>query len=229
MWQAQVYFFARSHSVICYDLLGHGMSPKISAGTGLAEFVSQLDRLWTALELGQATIVGFSFGGLIAQGLALQKSANIDKLVLMSTVYARTETERKAVQTRLETAQREGANAIYSAAIDRWFSPAFLAGQPEQAQALLHQLQENDEDSFLTAYELFALADREFVGKLKRIRCPTLILTGERDTGSTPAMTWRMAKEIPDSRVSIIAAGRHMMPMEMAQEVNREIAEFLEF
>jgi hypothetical protein len=41
-------------------------------------------------------------------------------------------------------------------------------------------------------------------------------------------MAWRMAKEIPVSRVSIIGGGRHMMAMEMAQEVNREIACFLE-
>jgi hypothetical protein len=27
--------------------------------------------------------------------------------------------------------------------------------------------------------------------------------------------------------VSVIAGGRHMMPMEMAQEVNREIARFM--
>ena len=26
MWQAQIYYFARSHSVVCYDLLGHGES-----------------------------------------------------------------------------------------------------------------------------------------------------------------------------------------------------------
>jgi pimeloyl-ACP methyl ester carboxylesterase len=36
-----------------------------------------------------------------------------------------------------------------------------------------------------------------------------------------------MAKEIPDARVRIIPDGRHMMPMEMAQEVNREIERFL--
>jgi pimeloyl-ACP methyl ester carboxylesterase len=228
MWQAQVYFFARNRSVVCYDLLGHGESPRISAGTGLAVFVNQLDRLSAALGLERATILGFSFGGLIAQGFALQRSANIDKLVLMSTVYDRTEAERRGVQARLAKARGEGASAIHRAAIERWFSPAFLAGQPEQAQALLHQLEENDEESFLTAYELFASADREFVGKLERIGCPTLILAGENDPGSTPAMAWQMAKEISNSRVSIIGGGRHMMPLEMAQEVNREIARFLE-
>jgi pimeloyl-ACP methyl ester carboxylesterase len=81
--------------------------------------------------------------------------------------------------------------------------------------------------SFLKAYEIFAFGDRELAGKIGMITCPTLILTGERDTGSTPAMAWKMGKSIPNSRVSVIPDGRHMMPMEMAQEVNREMARFL--
>jgi pimeloyl-ACP methyl ester carboxylesterase len=85
----------------------------------------------------------------------------------------------------------------------------------------------NDDASFLKAYEIFATGDRELEGKLGRIDCPTLIMAGENDRGSTPAMAWRMAKEIPLSRVSIIAGGRHMMTMETAQEVNREIARFM--
>jgi hypothetical protein len=40
-------------------------------------------------------------------------------------------------------------------------------------------------------------------------------------------MAWKIAKEIPGARVSIIADGRHMMPIEMADDVNRELSRFL--
>ena len=86
---------------------------------------------------------------------------------------------------------------------------------------------ENDDASFLAAYTIFASADKQLEGHLGLIAWPTLIMTGENDGGSTPAMAWKMAKEIPDARVTIIPGGRHMMPMELAQEVNREIDRFL--
>jgi pimeloyl-ACP methyl ester carboxylesterase len=227
MWQAQVHFFARTHSVICYDLLGHGESGKIVEPASLEDFVKQLERLWAALGLDKASLIGFSFGGLIAQDFAARHSALIEKLILMSTVYDRSEAERAEIEGRLVTAQRDGPASIYPAALKRWFSPAFVAGQPEQIQELHHRMLDNDDISFLKAYEIFAFGDKAIAGKIGRISCPTLIMTGEQDRGSTPAMGWRMAREIFNARVCIIAEGRHMMPMEMAQEVNRGIARFI--
>lgn len=227
MWQAQVYFFARTHSVICYDLLGHGESGKIDGPVKLGDFAVQLERIWAALGLDKASLIGFSFGGLIAQDFAATHSGRIEKLILISTVYDRSEAERAGVEARLVKAQREGPASIYPAALERWFSPAFAAGQPEQMQELHHRMLDNDDISFLKAYEIFAFGDKEIAGKISGINCPTLIMTGEHDRGSTPAMAWRMAKEILNARVCIIAEGRHMMPMEMAQEVNRNLARFI--
>lgn len=227
MWQAQVYYFARSYSVIRYDLLGHGESANIEGRVELDDFAHQLEQLCSALKLDRATLVGFSFGGMIAEAFSLKHSHELAKLVLISTVHERSATERAGVENRLETARREGPHAIYPAALERWFSPPFLAGQPEFVQQLHHRMLANDVGSFLRAYEIFASGDRELKGRLGLITCPTLIMTGERDTGSTPAMAWKMAKEIPGARVAIIADGRHMMPIEMADEVNRELGRFL--
>lgn len=227
MWQAQVYFFARRHSVICYDLVGHGQSSRMGGAATLDDFTRQLENLVAALDLRKFALVGFSFGGLIAQDFAIRRSGDLERLVLLSTVYDRSPSERQAVRARLEQAQEQGPASIYQAAIDRWFSPAFLAGQPEQAQELHHRLLDNDDRSFLSAYEIFASADEELALKLSAIRCPILIITGEHDTGSTPAMAWRMAKVLADARVTIIAGGRHMMPMELPQEVNSAIDRFL--
>lgn len=228
MWQAQIYQFARRYTVICYDLLGHGESSRLAGAAGLEDFVAQLEGVRAALGLSHMTVAGFSFGGFVAQAYALRHGEALNRLILMSTVHDRSPAERSAIRERLDKARREGPAAIYPAAIERWFSPAFLAGQPEQAQELLHRMANNDEASFLKAYEIFASADQALAGRLSAIACPTLIMTGEKDSGSTPVMAWRMGREIPNSRVSIIAGGRHMMPVEMAQEVNREMARFLE-
>ena len=85
----------------------------------------------------------------------------------------------------------------------------------------------NDAASFLSAYECFATADRELVGALAGFDRATLVMTGELDTGSTPAMARKLAGMIPGAECSIIAGGRHMMPVEMPDEVNSVLRRFL--
>ncbi len=88
-------------------------------------------------------------------------------------------------------------------------------------------LRGNDATSFLSAYECFAMADRELVGALAGFKRPTLVMTGELDTGSTPDMARKLAGMIPGAACSIIAGGRHMMPVEMPDEVNSVLRRFL--
>ena len=88
-------------------------------------------------------------------------------------------------------------------------------------------LRDNDTSSFLSAYECFALADKDLVGALAEFDRPTLIMTGELDTGSTPDMARKLAVMIPGVECSIIAGGRHMMPVEKPDEVNSVLLGFL--
>jgi (E)-2-((N-methylformamido)methylene)succinate hydrolase len=54
-----------------------------------------------------------------------------------------------------------------------------------------------------------------------------LVMTGELDTGSTPDMARKLAGMIPGAECSIIDGGRHMMPVEMPDEVNSVLRRFL--
>ncbi len=60
------------------------------------------------------------------------------------------------------------------------------------------------------------------------MKCPALAMTGEFDTGSTPAMVDRMVADLENGRRVIIPGGRHMMAMEMADEVNAVLLPFLQ-
>jgi pimeloyl-ACP methyl ester carboxylesterase len=227
MWAAQVDAFVRARTVITYDLLGHGGSPRIAGQAELALWMLQLERVLGALEAGRCSIVGFSFGGLIAQAFALSQPQRLERLVILSSVYDRSPEERARVGERLAAARAEGPGAIIRAAIERWFSPAFIAGNAEVIGAIERRLGTNDPESFLAAYATFAAADRELAGRLHAIAVPTLVMTGELDQGSTPDMARRMAAAVPGARLEIVPGGRHMMPIELADRVNLAIARFL--
>ena len=227
IWAGQVTALKPDFQVITYDLLGHGRSAAVHANAPLADWVDQLNSVVRDLALEKFTLVGFSFGGLIAQAYAAQHSSIIDKLVLISTVYDRNEAERASVLSRLDIVKREGSQATIPTALSRWFSPEFSKTHPEIMNQYESLLRGNDAASFLSAYECFARADRELVGALAGFDRPSLVMTGELDTGSTPAMTRKLAGMIPGAGCSIIAGGRHMMPVEMPDEVNSVLRRFL--
>jgi pimeloyl-ACP methyl ester carboxylesterase len=227
IWAAQVKALESDFQVITYDLLGHGRSATAFANGVISDWVDQLNGVVRDLALEKFALAGFSFGGLIAQAYAAQHPRMIDKLVLMSTVYDRSEAERAGVLARLELVKREGPQATIPTALSRWFSPEYSRVRPEimnRYEALLHG---NDAVSFLSAYECFAMADRELVGALAAFDRPSLVITGELDTGSTSAMARKLAGMIPGAECSIIAGGRHMMLVEMVDEINSVLRRFL--
>ncbi|MEP7172344.1 MAG: alpha/beta hydrolase [Aestuariivirga sp.] len=227
IWTGQVKALESDFQVITYDLLGHGRSAPARSNAPLADWVDQLKGVVRDMVLEKFMLVGFSFGGLIAQAYAAQHSHMIDKLVLMSTVYDRNEAERASVLSRLDLVKRDGPQATIPAALSRWFSPEFAGNRPEIMKQYEVILRGNSAASFLSAYECFAMADRELVGALAAFNRPALVMTGELDTGSTPAMARKLAGMIPEAGCSIIAGGRHMMPVEMPDEVNSVLCRFL--
>lgn len=227
IWAEQVKAFAHTHQIITYDLLGHGRSAAVSENAVLGDWVHQLEMLVEELKLERFSLVGFSFGGMIAQAYAAKNAGRTEKLVLMSTVYDRSDDERAGVLARLDVATREGPQAITGAALTRWFSPEFATEFPVVMQGYERMLRNNDVTSFLAAYKCFATGDKQLVDIVSGIGCPTLVMTGELDGGSTPDMARRLAATIPSARCFLIPQGRHMMPVEMPDEVNSVLRRIL--
>jgi (E)-2-((N-methylformamido)methylene)succinate hydrolase len=222
IWAAQVRHFSATHRVIAYDLLGHGK--EAGRGAVLGDWVTQLENVVEELGVKDFSLLGFSFGGMIAQAYAAKNAARIDRLILMNTVHERSAIERAGVLARLDLARREGPQAIISAALARWFSPD---AKPELLEHYAVMLRNNDAASFLAAYDCFAKSDAELKGALADFERPTLVMTGELDTGSTPAMAQRLAGVIPHGECYIVGGARHMMPVEMPETVNPVVSRFL--
>jgi len=54
---------------------------------------------------------------------------------------------------------------------------------------------------------------------IDRIRCRTLVLTGEHDTGSTPAMAKALAASLPAATLAILPGLRHLALLEAPEQV----------
>ena len=228
MWGGQVVGLAPPYRVITYDMLGHGASPRPENGTPLLGYADQLLELLDHLQLPQATVIGFSMGGLVARAFALHYPERLKSLVVLNSVFNRSPEQRAGVIARTAQAAEHGPDANAEAALSRWFSREYQAANPAQIAALRQTLAGNDPQGYLTTYELFATQDMYRADELGNIKSPTLVATGELDPGSTPQMARQLADRIPGATVAILAEQRHMMPVESPRLVNQLLLDFLE-
>ena len=200
-WDQIAPSLASTFRVLRLDLRGHGGSGHIDGALTLDDFVRDVVDVLDACDVPSAHIVGFSLGGMIAQGLALQHADRVRRLVLLSAVAGRSAEERERVQARLAILREQGIGAITGAAQERWFTPEFIARNADLVQHRMQQLRANHAPSYAAAYTVFSTSD--LGDRLHAIRVPTLIATGEHDVGSNTRMARFMHAKIPGSRLEI--------------------------
>ena len=224
-WDGVVAALRDECTVLRYDLRGHAKSGKPSGPYALDDYVADLAALLDTRRVAQTTLVGFSFGGMIAPAFTVRHPERVRALGIVSTVAGRTPEQRAAVVKRAEELARGGATMTVGAAIERWFTPEFRARHPDIIDRQIERVMGNDPVGYAAAYRVFAESD--VIDELHEIRCPTLVMTGEQDTGSTAAMATAIHERIADSRLVILPRYRHSLLIEATAEVVSELRAFL--
>ena len=83
-----------------------------------------------------------------------------------------------------------------------------------------------DHKNFLKAYQLFANHE-DNTQVIQDITSKTLVITGSDDSGSTPAMSKELTKDLVNSRYVEIKNGKHLCSIECADDVNMNIRNFI--
>jgi pimeloyl-ACP methyl ester carboxylesterase len=227
MWNYQIDSLANNYRIIAYDMIGHGESAKPKENYKLINFVEQLSVLMDGLEIDKTHIIGFSMGGMVAQLFGILNPERVKSLCFMSAVANRTIQQQQAVLDRVKQVECYGHLTTIDAAISRWFNESYYDEHPEIINSIKHRLSTNDPAAYLKAYTVFATADQELWGKLDQISSPTLIMTGEKDIGSSPEMAHQMHTRIKNSELVIVPSIRHMLPIEGEEIVNQILHTFL--
>jgi pimeloyl-ACP methyl ester carboxylesterase len=216
-WQLQTEHF---EDAVALDLPGHGDSTQPAADS-IASYAA-----WVAGQLRTAspspvTLVGHSMGSLIALEAAARNPDMVGRLVLISTAA------RMPVNPKLLTAatQRDPAAA---AMVIRWSFPKDPSfGRPKKWVASIS-------DTFIAAAESGLLgldfaacnAYHDAVAMAERVRCPTLLILGEKDVMTEPKAAQPLAVALTDARIVVVANAGHMLPLERPDEVNEAIGLF---
>jgi pimeloyl-ACP methyl ester carboxylesterase len=223
IWQPQLDFF-KNYSNLSYDILGHGKSTLTKQNINFDDFSEQLIELINELKIEKIHLVGFSIGSLIARNFATRYSERLQSLILLGSIYKRSEQQQKIVNERFEQAKKE--LKLSSQALKRWFSDKYLENNPDTYEKISSILSANNMANFLKVYELFVRHqnDEDF----EKIYCKTLVMTGENDVGSTIEMSQQLKDLINNSELKIIKDGKHLCGIECADDVNLAIKNFVD-
>ena len=211
IWQPQVECFAKSYQVVTYDMWGHGGSALPAADVTLDDYCQQLAELLKTLAISKAHVIGHSMGGLVALGFALSYPQQVQRLVVLNSVYERTPEQRYGVLERAKVLAESGLSDTVNGTLTRWFGTSPTAEMAEKAKAVRGFLAQADGVGYARTYGLFASSDGVFVGRLGELVMPTLFITGEDDPNSTPWMSQQMAEATPQGQAFIVPQERHMM------------------
>ena len=223
MWLPQKEYF-KYNEIVFYDLINHGKTKKGYKEIHFENFNKQLILLLDYLKIRKFNLVGFSIGALIAQHFASKHYDKINKLIIIASVYKRSEEQISKVMSRYKIAL-EGKN-ITNDSINRWFNPEYLKNNPDVYNFFFNILQGKKSDDFLPVYKLFVESDN-YALDFSNFNMPTLIMTGENEVGSTPEMSNMLHQEIKNSKLYIIPKAKHMATFEKADLVNVEISKFI--
>ena len=223
LWDQALPLLRQSHRLLRVDTRGHGASDVADGDYAMAGLADDIFGAMDAAGIAVAAVAGVSLGGMIAMETALARPDRVSALALVCT----SATMDKAAWTdRVVKVRGEGMGAIADLAMGRFLSPEFIGSEPAIAQTVRRQLV----GMAAAGYAGCAAAIRDMVlaSRIKDIGCPTLVVTGERDT-STPFAGHGeyMLAHIPGARHAALPAA-HLAPLEAPGLLAEAILEFLQ-
>lgn len=216
---------AERHHVVAYDLRGSGQS-SVTPGPYTVELLAEdLDALLTELGLDTVALIGHSLGGGIVLEYAATRPDRVRAVVGIGAVTGLPEQGKAGMATRAETVESQGMAAVAETVATNGLAASFREASPGEFQALTSLIASSDTTGY--AAQCRALVAMDLTERLPGVRCPVLLVCGERDQASPPAANAANAALIPDVRLVEIDDTAHIIPWERPDELLSELAGFL--
>lgn len=201
------------------DFRGNGASDRPRTGHDLLGYVSDA-RAALAGIAAPAVVVGHSMGGKVAQYLASEHPANLEKLVLVApgTASGGRASERHRQAAFQTYGSREKIEAFQRAAMARPLEAAVMERLVEDALVSQREHWEGWYDNGRFT---------EFMERLERIAVPTLCIGGSNDPLVPPSRIKRdVAQAIAGCLHVTLRDAGHNLPVEAPAEIAQAITSF---
>ncbi len=203
VWTALTPPLAERGRVIRYDQRGHGASASPPGPYRREDLAHDVVSLLDSLRIERSVLIGHSMGGIVAMTAALLHPERVAGLVLIGTA-SQCSQKVAAWYERIALAGEEGGTSGLARAIYGEKSRRKVVGD---AQGIAH-----------VTRTLKSLAADPLTPKLAEIRCPVLLLVGQRDPMG-PRASEIIASEIDGAILQVVARGGHWLHVDAPEVV----------
>ena len=216
MWRGQIEPLSKTHTLVTWDMRGHGQSdyPDDLAAYSEAATVADMAAILDAVGADKAVIGGLSLGGY------------------MSLAFNRVHPERVTALLIIDTgpgyrndAARDGWNANALKTAERWERDGLtrLASGSAETRSVRHR---NAEGLARAARGMLTQRDAGVINSLPTIAVPALVLVGADDAPFLNAADY-MAAKIPGAKKVVIEGAGHAANIDQPGAFNDAVTGFL--
>jgi 3-oxoadipate enol-lactonase len=194
------------------DARGHGESTWDGADFTVADMAADTAAVIEDFGAGPADVVGLSMGGSTALVLAAIRPDLVHRLVLADATACYGPDRVEVWAERAERAVTVPRAKQLEFQRDRWFAEPFRAEHPDEVERVCEIFLATDSKAHAAACR--ALGGLDATDRLGDVEAGTLVLVGEEDYATPPAMAEEMADGIKDAELRILERTRHLSLLE---------------
>lgn len=216
MWQGQIEALSKDHTLILWDMRGHGQSDAPSDDAAYSEALTTADMaaLLDHHDLPSAIIGGLSLGGYMSLAFQVDFPERVDALLIIDTGPGYKNDAARAAWN--EQAKASAAN------IEAEGLAALSGGSRERSAATHRDLN----GLVMAGRNMLTQHSPRVIQSLPEIRVPTIVVAGAEDEPFLAATDY-MAAKIPGAEKVIIANGGHAVNIDQPDAFNTAICGFL--
>jgi 3-oxoadipate enol-lactonase len=217
VWRPQLEHFGKTRRTIAFDYPGYGESDFVDGSTR-EDFAASVLAAMDALGIIKAHVCGLSLGGVVAIALHAAAPDRCASLIIADSFAVHP--DGQAIYDR-STAASHDIRALAEARVG-----ALLASEaPDLRREVIDTMARIDPAAYRIGAEAVWLAEQS--DRAAAIRVPALIIVGDEDAITPPALSERLQALIPGSRLAVIAGASHLANLDKPAEFNRAIDDFL--
>jgi pimeloyl-ACP methyl ester carboxylesterase len=217
---------AKDFRVISYQLRGEDNCFALRRPFNREDLVGDLAELLDSLCLENPTIMGVSFGGVLAMEFAAKHPYRLKDLIIHG---AGSRFERGLLQVVASTVLSRFPLPSDNPFVNQFFNLLFGGATKKDAlfDFVTRQIWQTDQSMMAHRFQLVETFDIN--GRLERIRVPTLILAGEKDVLVTPRSLAELVEGIANAQLKRLPRCGHLAfvtnPALVADKVRRFLAD----
>ena len=214
----------RRFSVVTLDNRGSGWSRFADVPFTMSDLADDVADVLDEAEIGRATVLGLSMGGMIAQELALRRPERVSGLVLAATRPPNPRFHEPPLLSALRLVRppgpRESLEEYFRGLWTASAAPGFAERHPAVIEELTRQTLERPTPRVMLLYQLRAMSGWGHAERLADITASTAVVHGDEDSFSPPANGLVLAELIPAARYVPLLGVGHLIAHEAPEALD---------